>query len=293
MNRPWVAIQRNPTSGTGRNRVEIVNLVRRLRQHGLLPRVYSQRERLDAKLDDPLARETLHCIVAAGGDGTVCDVANRFPGVSIATLPLGTENLLSKYLQIPRSGAFVGDMVAAKQTKQIDMGELNGRRFILMASFGFDADVVHRTHARRTGHISKLNYLQPIAKSLRKYQYPEITLHADGTDITLAGRMAVVVNIPAYALGLRFVESSEPDDGKFDVCVFERGSAFQMIRYFYKVAKGRHLQMDDVKTFRAAEVSVTSDTPVPAQVDGDPAGWTPCQLKVSPRTLEIIVPSGR
>ena len=107
MKRPWVAIQRNPTSGTGTRRGVLLELIRELKRRGIRPRLFASRERMQAKLADPAAREHLVCVLAAGGDGTIGDVVNRYPGLPLATLPLGTENLLAKYLRIQPSGAQV------------------------------------------------------------------------------------------------------------------------------------------------------------------------------------------
>lgn len=290
MNRRWVAIQRNPISGTGTRRGQILELVSGLRQRGFRPRIYKNRQRLMERLADPRQREELVCIVAAGGDGTVGDIINRFPGLPVAILPLGTENLLARYLKIPSSGKAVAEMIATGETRRLDLGEVSGRRFAVMASFGFDADVVRRTDARRTGPIRKLNYLQPIWESFRKYKYPELRIHIDQAATPLRACLLVAVNLPVYALRLPVAEAASGDDGLLDLKLFRRGSAFQMLRYFYKVAMGKHEALEDVQTVRTACFRVESDEPVPIQVDGDPAGWTPAEVRTLPAELEVFVP---
>jgi len=268
----------------------VLELVRELRRHGLRPRLYSCREKLAAALKDPAKRASLRCIVAAGGDGTVGDLINRHPGVPLAILPLGTENLFARYLGIPRSGSFVAEMIASGLTRSLDLCQLNEQRFSIMASFGFDAEVVHRTHSRRKGHIRKWNYVQPILQTLRKYGYPEIRLFLDDVETPIRGRLAVVVNLPAYAMQLPVARCASGDDGLLDLRVFERGSGFQMLRYFYKLWRGTHERLEDVHSLRAARVRVESDEPVPIQIDGDPAGFTPAEIRVLPAALTIFVP---
>jgi len=290
VNRPWVAIQRNPKSGAGSGRTQLLELIAHLRKHGLRPRLFSRRERLNKCLDDPQRRENLACVVAAGGDGTVGDVINRFPGLRVAILPLGTENLLARYLRIPHSGQAVAEIIAAARTRRLDLCSVGDRRFAIMASFGFDADVVHRTHARRTGHLTKFSYLQPIYHSLRKYRYPELRLYLDDAEVPVCGRLAILVNLPVYAMGLRVAESARGDDGHLDLRLFQRRSAFQMLRYLYKVSLGMHEELDDVQTAWAQRVRIEADEPVPIQVDGDPAGWTPAEILVLPSALDVLVP---
>lgn len=279
-------------SGTGGNRGQILDLITGLRRLGIRVHSFTNRERLRCRVEEPAARESLVCIVAAGGDGTFCDVVNRFPGVPVAILPLGTENLLARYLGISRQGRVVAEMIAQRRTRRIDLGELSGRRFVLMASFGFDAEVVHRVDAQRVGHITKLDYLQPVYQSLRSYEYPELRFWMDDNPRPLTARLGIVANLPAYALGLPVAGSARGDDGLLDVRLFQRGSAFQMVRYLYNVARGRHECLPDVQSIRAARVRVESDRPVPIQMDGDPAGWTPAELRALPGEVEVIVPAG-
>jgi len=291
---PWVAIQRNPTSGAGLQRAELLHLVSHLRRLGIRPRLYSRRERLQERLENPEDRKQLVCLVAAGGDGTVGDLVNRYPDLPLAVLPLGTENLLAGYLGIPSSGRFVAEMIAAGTTRTIDVGVINGRRFLLMVTAGFDADIIHRTHARRTGHIRKWNYLQPILESLRSYRYPKLRVSAEGGDLAtekpLSGRLVVVANLPAYAMGLPLAASAEESDGLLDLRVFRRRSAFQMFRYLYMVILRQHETLADVVSGRARRVQITCDTPVPIQCDGDPAGFTPAEVSILPGALTLIVP---
>ncbi len=291
MNRPWVAIQRNPTSGAGPKRKLLIDLVTRLREHGIGVRMFSRRERLEQRLARPGARDKLICIVAAGGDGTVGDVVNRYPGLPLAILPLGTENLLARYLGIPKCGRFVADMIVGRRSQQFDLGVLGERRFTLVASVGFDAEVIRRTHARRMGHITKFSYFQPIWQTLRKYSYPEIRIFVDDAETPVRARWGILANLPAYALGLPFAADSSGSDGLLDLRLFERGSMFQMIRYYYKVVLGKHEKLIDVQSRRAKCVRIESDVPVPIQVDGDPAGWTPAEVRLLPTALELFVPA--
>ena len=293
MIRPWVAIQRNPVSGSGRRRGVLMDLIAHLRNHGFVPRLYSRRERLTQRLADPGWREKLVSIVAAGGDGTVGDVINRYPDLPVAILPLGTENLLARYLRIPKSGQAVADMIAGQHTRRFDLGVIGERRFSLMASFGFDADVVHRAHARRAGHITRFSYVQPICQSLRKYTYPEMRVHIDGSTTPVQARLVVVANLPVYALRLPVAASAAEDNGLLDLRLFRRGSTFQMMRYFYKVALGKHEGLEDVQIVQAKRIRVDSDEPVAIQVDGDPAGRTPAEVYVLPQALELFVPGGQ
>ena len=284
---PWVAILRNPRSGSGLRRHEILELVRELKRSGFRPRLFKSRERLRDWIERDAVRSELACLVAAGGDGTVADVFNRHPGVRLAILPLGTENLLARYLGLPRSGRDLARLIAGGSFRTLDLCQIGCRRFSLMASIGFDADVIQRVHHARIGNISRMNYVQPILESLRKYEYPEVRLWLDDQG-PVSTRLAVISNLPIYALGLAVARAARGDDGLLDVRMFRRGSAFQMVRYLCNLALGTHERLWDVESRQARRVRIEADVPVPIQTDGDAAGFTPAEISVLPAALEIV-----
>jgi len=283
-----VVIQVNRKAGTGRRHANVRALISRLRTHGFRVRPFSKPDRLDQFLAEIALRPW--CIVAGGGDGTVGSILNRFPDIPVAILPAGTENLLAKYLRVPVSGREIADVIAAGHVRRLDLGIASGHRFTLMASAGFDADVVHRLDAVRTGSISKFTYVQPILASLRNYRHPPLRVVVDGFGEALPARLVLVFNLPAYARGLPVASGARGDDGVLDLRVFERGSGFQMIRYCYKVAIGSHEALSDVRVIRARQVRIESDEPVPLQLDGDPAGTTPVDISVEAGAAQFLVP---
>ena len=184
---PWVAIQRNPRSGSGR-RAALHEFVSELKAREFRVRLFSSRERLDSYLADPEIRESLHGLVAAGGDGTAMDLMNRHPGLRLGILPLGTENLLARHFRIPRGdGRRAAEIVAAGHMHRLDIGTVDDRRFAVMASVGFDAEVIHQAHAARRGHITRLHYVRPILNALCRYPHPQIRVYADGAAEPVCG----------------------------------------------------------------------------------------------------------
>jgi len=301
MRAPWVAIQRNPNSGSGRRRRHLLEFVRALRKRGLNPRLFSRREKLDVALSNPEAREALICLVPAGGDGTVSDVINRFPGVTICPFPLGTENVLCRHLGIGHDGDKVADMIAAGKKTTLDLGVfLNAgsdaesatkeTRFVLMGSAGFDAEVIHRLHRSRRGNIGKLTYAKPILGSLSGYPYPMMRVYFDDSETPVEGSLVVVSNLPAYAFRLPMTPDAVGDDGLFSVCVFERPGSFQLARYFFQVIRRKHFDRPGVQHTTARKVRIETDSPVPLQIDGEAVGESPCEMTMLPGALTVIVP---
>jgi len=300
MTSPWVAIQRNPNSGSGRRRRHLLGLVQALKKRGLKPRLFSSRERLDAVLADSDAAESLICLVPAGGDGTVSDVMNRFSGIPICPFPLGTENLLCRFLGIGHDGEKVADLICAGRTRTLDLGvyaplsasgeSTRETRFVLMGSAGFDAEVIHRLHRTRKGHIGKLTYARPIVSAMLNYPYSMMRVYLDGSETPVQGGLVVVSNLPSYAFRLPVTPDAVGNDGLFSVCVFEKPGTCQLARYFWQMIRRRHFDRPDIYHRTAREVRIESDSPVPLQIDGEAIGQTPCRLTLLPEALQVFVP---
>ena len=283
-----VAILANPKAGADASRRLVEAFARQLRARGLRPLVCWHRRELSETI--ALERDEVRCVVAAGGDGTLLEVLNRAPGLPVALLPLGTENLVARYCGVTRCAGTLADIVATGRLREIDVARANGRTFCLMASAGFDAAVVHRVHRRRRGHITRLSYGLPIVQLLHDYRFPMIDVEVLGTGERLRGSLAFVFNVPRYGLGLPIAPQARPDDGMLDLCLFERPGVLALARYAGAVARGRHLQLPDVHYRQARGFRLSSAEPVPLQTDGDPAGWLPATVELLPRRLTLLVP---
>ncbi|MFO1022397.1 MAG: diacylglycerol kinase family protein [Planctomycetales bacterium] len=288
MNSPVVVIQRNPTSGVPGKRAELLSLIRTLKKKGFQPRLFSSRERLDRWVADPARKESIYCLVSAGGDGTFQDLINRHPHQRVTLFPLGTENVMARYLKIPHHGEHVAEMIARGHERTIDLGQYGDRIFVLMASVGFDAEIIHRAHAWRRGHTSRWNYLWPIAKALWDCRSRPLRVTIDG-GTPLAAEMAVVVNIPRYALNLNMASQARDDDGVLEVRLFQGFSAWRMWWYFLHLCRGTHEALPDVLTRQGKDIEISGDR-VAVQVDGDPAGHSPVRFSIRPHALKVIVP---
>ena len=183
--------------------------------------------------------------------------------------------------------------VAEGVVARVDAGLANDRIFLLMASCGFDANVVHRVHQRRTGHINISTYFKPVAEAIWSYEFPKIQVHweEDGeTPPQLSARWLFVFNMPCYGGGFRIAPHADSSDGLLDVCSFRRGHFWPGLGYVAALLLRRHQRMADWTTHRVRRLRITSDAPVPYQLDGDPGGFLPLDIQVLPGRLTLIVP---
>jgi diacylglycerol kinase family enzyme len=306
-----VLIVHNRTAGADSGELRVGRLAHQLRSHQLQIQTLDRPDSLRQTIAQ-IGLDHVRAVVAAGGDGTVsATVHHAPPGTPIAVLPLGTENLLAKYLGHRRDTSYLVDLILNGWTVKLDAGQANGRSFLLMAGCGFDAEVVRRLHASRRGHIRHWSYLKPIWQTIRSYKYPPLRVYCEpvepqpgsGTSPDRAepaepqrpgqpwamARWAFVINLPRYARGLSFAPLAVGTDGLLDVCTFRRGSLARSLWYLAGVLTGRHHRWADVSHCQARQVWIESDQPVPFQVDGDPGGQLPLHLSVVPGRLRVLV----
>jgi diacylglycerol kinase family enzyme len=294
-----VLVLANPRAGAGSSRAHVEELATGLRDHSLEPVICWQRQEFTVAL----ARSDLtdvRCVVAAGGDGTLVEVLNRAPGCPVALLPVGTENLVARFWRIERSGHKLAEIIAAGTCRLLDLARVHsnamnptdGRLFCLMAGAGFDAEVVHRLHRRRYGHIDQFTYAWPILQTLRRYRYPSVDVETD-TGERLRGSLVLVFNLPRYAAGLPVAPDARGDDGLLNLCVFERGGIVNLARYLLNILRGRREKTRDLHRRLVRRVRLSAAHSVRLQTDGDPAGCLPATIEVVPGALSLLVPPGK
>ncbi len=243
----------------------------------------------------------VRAVVTAGGDGTANLVAQLAPpDVPLIPLPLGTENLLARYLGYTASPDQIADAISACHVRPFDAGVCNGQLFLLMVGCGFDAEVVRRLHTARKGHISHLTYAAPIFQTVWDYPYPTLSIsyhEAEADDDSwqqVEAKWAFIINLPRYAGGLSFAPQASGHDGLLDLCVFRSGSLWKGLYYLANVVIGQHQRLDGCLVARVdrlrIDVADESTTEVPWQFDGDPGGTLPIDVHVLPARVSLIVP---
>ncbi len=286
-----VVLVANPKSGASDRRHLVEHLAEMLTDRGFTADIETDIERVGPRVADALQAGRLRTVVAAGGDGTVSLLANRLPAQTpISVLPLGTANLVAKYLGIRPEPEQVADMIRAGHYIAFDAGLANGKLFLAVCSCGFDAEVVRRLHGHRAGHISYASYMPPLVTTICKYRYPRLRVRLDDQPMGTDSRWAFVMNMPRYAMGLQFTPQADPTDGWLDVCLFSRRGFWNGLNYFFNVLSRRHQKLRSTAIRRFRRLEIESDEAVPYEVDGDPGGMLPLTIEVVPQRLRLLVP---
>lgn len=234
----------------------------------------------------------LRYVIAAGGDGTAGMVAQWLDSETpLAVFPLGTENLLAKQWKMPNEIEKFVEILNNGHCVACDAGDANGRMFLLHATVGFDAEVVRLLHEERTGHIRHWSYFSPLLRSIRDYHFPVLSIRTSVDRRPLRARWAFIFNFPSYAMGLPIVSDAEATDGLLDLCTFRGGRLFNGLMYFFGIVFRFHRSWRDTHLERTTWLRIEADEEVPYQLDGDPGGFLPLEIKVMPKRFRLIVPN--
>jgi len=161
-----------------------------------------------------------------------------------------------------------------------------------MISAGFDAAVVRALHEGRRGNIQRSAYFGPTLRAIRSYGYPEMRIYwGDQHGESSQCRWLFGFNLPLYALGLPIAPDAIGTDGKLDVCTFERGSIWNVARYFWHIIRRVHLDLPDagLRQTQRFRIEATDGSTIAYQLDGDFAGTLPVDVEVLPRQLKLLV----
>jgi len=231
--------------------------------------------------------------VAIGGDGLVGTLAGAICGTDteLGIVPAGRGNDFARVLGIPTEPAEAARVAYEGEPRLIDVGEVDGKSFVGIASAGFDSD------ANRIANEAKLVrgnlvYAYAALKALAAWKPAHFEIVVDGERHESTGYTVAIANSKAYGGGMFLAPQAELDDGKLDVVVSGETTKRHFLRSLPKVFKGTHLDEPSVTCFKGETVDVRADRPFVMYADGDPLADLPATVRVSPRALRVIVPRG-
>lgn len=235
-------------------------------------------------------------ILAAGGDGTLNEVANGMLGsrVPMGILPGGTANVLGRELGLPMNVERAAQRIRALKpvtiaTGGVQFGSGQPRAFLCMAGVGLDADIVSRLNLDLKAATGKLAYyLGGFSQVLRTL--PEFDVTVDGA--THQASFALISRVRNYGGDLEIALGASLLRNDFEVVLFRGRLAMQYLPYLVGVALKRVRNIKGCTVLRGSHVSCRSShqEPVYVQVDGELAGTVPVKTEIRADSLTLLVP---
>ena len=286
-----LALLVNPSSGGGRALKLLPKIEQALDQRRAVFRV-QRTKGLEHGVRQALgAIEAGEIPVVVSGDGLVGAIGGAMAGAEtpLGIIPGGRGNDLARVLGIPEDPEQAVDVLLAGETRRIDVGEVNGKRFLGIVSVGFDSEanrVANETQFLR----GNLVYAFAAIRTLLRWKPGRFTVRVDDERYRFTGYSVSVANNKAFGGGMFIAPEAELDDGEFDIVAVGEVGKLRALGSMPKVFKGTHVEEDWVRVFRARHLELSASRPYPIYADGEHLSDLPASLRVLPRALSVIVP---
>jgi YegS/Rv2252/BmrU family lipid kinase len=224
-------------------------------------------------------------VIVAGGDGTVAPAAEGLldTSVTLGILPFGSFMNVANGLGIPVEPIDAARLIAARKTKQCDVGEVGKKVFFETCGIGLDADAFGAARLAERGRWG------PAWRRVARWA----TARPHRIEITIDGRtehhevlQVLVVNSPYYAWALPVVPGADMSDGELDVAIFPRMGRRDLIRSLVEIwLRGRPGTPPRLR--RGTLIEISSSEPMPVHADGQIAGHLPITVRCRAGALRV------
>jgi YegS/Rv2252/BmrU family lipid kinase len=298
-----VAVILNPASGGGAGRKQRPNIERGLTDRGITHRVLETSGSGDAReFAHDLARSGTTCIVAAGGDGTIHEVANGILRAQVqgrcalGLIPVGTGNEFVKVVPGTRTLEQALNTIARGVVRRYDVGHVRwhdeDEYFVNGMGTGIDVEVV-----RQLGHLPRmpgaLKYFLALVRALFYYKPINLVAELDGERLAQRVMIIAVGNGVCQGGGFYLAPKASPADGQLDVCVVDRLNLAGIVRVIPQILRGT--QEGDpavlMRTAQSIRVATADERPLFFHLDGElrqPAGLRSLHVQILPGALPVL-----
>ena len=267
--------------------------LRELRRAGATYEIFRTEQRgQGTKLASAATRSaTFDAIVAAGGDGTIHDVAAGLVGgaVPLGVIPLGTGNVFARELGFTLDASALSRALLNGPVNQIPIGEANGEPFLFVVGIGFDAEAVRFFEANDMRRWGTGSFALPVLYALLHMSNSplRVTTQRGSTE----AQWVLVTRAKHYVAKLLLAPEADLRSPLFYVIRAEGAGRLTRTRQLAALLTGllRHDPAVTVEATRHVRIEGHSRTPV--QIDGEFKGALPMEIALHAAPLPLILPA--
>lgn len=246
------------------------------------------------KLAFQAAQDGAAMVVAAGGDGTIAEVANGLLGsrTALGVIPLGTANVLAKEYCLSASPRGIANALAYKRCRLLWPGVAQmpqGQHvFVQMLGLGFDGAVVKGVHPMLKRAMGKGAYVWQSLWESVAYDFPPVALRVDG--VIWQAASVVVSKGRLYGGAYMLAPQAQPSAPGFQVVLFEKPGTLPALLSGAALPLGLLPRCPGVRVLSGSQVEfMTSDTRISSQADGDALPDMPRMIVSADTPLALVV----
>lgn len=249
---------------------------------------------MQARLAPWLANGT-RLVIAAGGDGTISDVAEALVGtdVVLGILPQGTSNVLARELKLPLRMEDAARILAGEYAvRKIDVLRAGDQVCVLGVSVGLSAQAMRDTRRGQKRLLGPWAYWLTFARHFFSLQSHLFTVELDGYATQLRSTDVLAMNVGTIAFrAIRWGPDVKPDDGLLDFCFLWARNGLEYALTILSFAVRLYTRNERVNVVPLAHsLRIVKPEGLLVQGDGDVIGVTPITITLEKAALNIAVP---
>jgi len=237
------------------------------------------------------AQDGFDMVAAVGGDGTINEVARGLLNTETAmgVVPGGSGNGFARVFKIPLSRRIAIQKLLQPEFKRMDVGEVNGRLFLVTCGAGMDAQVSHIfSEGPRRGLFA---YYVAAAKIFFGYKPPLMKILYDGKTKEVRPILITAANLEQYGGGVKIAPGADPFDGFLDLAMVDFMPPWLMLYHLPKLLFGVVNRVPQTTILKVKEATIITEVFNPVHIDGDPVEPSnTLHIKCHPGALKIALP---
>ncbi|CEI72818.1 MULTISPECIES: YegS/Rv2252/BmrU family lipid kinase [Romboutsia] len=284
----------NPNSGEKKITNQLDNIIKIYQKYNyiLIPYRLSKHQHISKAFLD--MDETYDHLLIAGGDGTVDIVLNAMKefnvDIPIAILPTGTANDFAKALNISLDINKAVKDILNSEPKSIDIGKINNKYFINVASAGMFTDVSQKINPELKNYMGKVSYyITGIEEALHLRKF---NINVNSKEVMYKGDMYLMLVFNGKTAGnLNLAYKAEVDDGYLDVIIFKAMPIPKSIPVLISILKGEHLDTyneSEILYFKTKKVRIDCCDGLLTDIDGERGPDFPLDIECIEDGIKIL-----
>lgn len=227
-------------------------------------------------------------VIVFGGDGTVNEVisgiAEKDYIPKLGIIPGGTGNLITKLLEISQDIDEAIDQLDFNKTNAIDIGKANKSYFGYIFSVGSLPEAIHNVEIEDKTKYGVLAYAINTIKSVIKDEVFNIKIETEKGSYEGEASQVLVLLSNYYADKKIFEENK---DGYANILILKNASIISKLSLIPDLLKGDIVENDNIEYIKAKDITISSDTKLESDIDGDQSDDLPVKITVLGNHIEI------
>jgi YegS/Rv2252/BmrU family lipid kinase len=283
----------NPVSGDGTFKNHLDYIIDKFQQNGLQIEPYRTNKREDLEqMISFMDEKEYKKILVAGGDGTLNQVVNGLlkydMDLPIGIFPVGTANDYAQYFNLPNDIEEIVEILLRDNYTLSDVGFVNDRYFINVASLGVLIDISQRTNMELKHNLGVLAYYLHGIAELPKVKPVNIQIHSEAMNFEGEILFMLIMNGKSAGGFHKLAPTASINDGLLDVFIFKKCPIYELAALLLAVINGEHINNTNVMHFKAQDLWVHTDGDVGTDLDGEGGPAFPLNIRIVQNRLKIL-----